>query len=65
MIDVRYSWCEPKDERGEWFHVTDATGESLGYVVKRGPRDWLAVAESGSEGSGTSRQAAMKNAAFS
>lgn len=65
MDQYKFSWCEPRalesTLQGEWYHVTDVNGESVGYVIKRGERDWVALAEDfGGHGKGRTRKAAMQ-----
>lgn len=65
MSIYKYSWCTTPEGQmmGTWFHVTDINGEHVAHVVKRGPREWYAIDETGKQHVGSTRGAAVRKVA--
>jgi hypothetical protein len=67
MDQYKYSWCEPRaldrHLQGDWYHVTDAVGETVAWVIRRGPHDWVALLDDeGGEFAADSRVKALRKA---
>jgi hypothetical protein len=67
MDQYKFSWCEPRaldrHLQGDWYHVTDVNGESVGYVIKRRRKYWVLLLEDrGGQWHAPSRKAVMQAA---